>query len=319
MIELTTGINDTGRRLDRILRKALPQYSLSLLHRLLRQKKVMVNGNPVKPNTIIQLNDVIQIHTVVNENIAVNNNNIQVNEKINVKKEQLPQVLWQGSGIVIFNKQPGLATHGTHSLDGLVKSSFSDTLPPSLSFKPGPLHRLDKQTSGAIAFSQSLAGAQLFSRLLHEKKLVKTYLAIVEGCVYREELWQDELIRNKKVQKSFIANGENTKNAVMKVKPLASNDNYTLIEAVIITGRTHQIRVQSAAHGHPLAGDTKYGGKYLPGGNFYLHAWKIDFTALTEIDPPEFPKLVTAPIPETFIACVKLLFDQNTFSKIMNL
>ncbi|MCL2043465.1 MAG: RluA family pseudouridine synthase [Treponema sp.] len=316
MIELVSGVNDAGRKLDRVLRKALPQYPLSLIHRLLRQKKVTINGKPAIHNTIVRDRDVIQINIKVNKQISVNQNFLKVNVN---EITELPEIIWRGVGIIIFNKQPGIATHGTNSLETIVQLYLAGTLPPSLSFKPGPLHRLDKQTSGAIAFSQTLEGARWFSRLLHEKRLTKTYLAIVEGIVCKEELWEDKLIRDKQAQKTYTGNGENSKEAVTVVKPLVFNDNYTLIEVKISTGRTHQIRAQSAAHGHPLAGDRKYGGKKFPDGysmpqshgdDYCLHAWKIECKELAENVPLEFPKLVIAPLPENFTSRINLLFGK---------
>jgi len=242
-------------------------------------------------------------------------------------------ILWYGSGIIIFNKPRGLSTHGPKSLDILVNTWLNETaaLPHSLSFKPGPLHRLDKPTSGLIVFSQTLEGARLFSALLKQRKLEKTYIAIVEGNITKEEvkgkrekskgieygeiIWRDTLDHDKDKHKSFVSPLLPTphsplptpKEAVTTVKTLASNDKYSLIEACITTGRHHQIRAQAAAHGHPLAGDIKYGATPLPGqsrgGGFFLHAWKIRF-----IERPDgFPQEITAPLPEEFQAKIEEL------------
>ena len=294
-IELKAGMNDNGRRLDRILRKALPDHSLSLIHRLLRQRKVQVNGKPVNiPGKQIMQGDLIKI---------------QVQKDITGGKKQekttpapLPEILWQGLGIIIFNKPSGLSTHGPGSLDNLVQIHFASKLSPSLSFKPGPLHRLDKLTSGAIAFSETLEGAKLFSLLLKEHKLEKTYLAIIEGHISKNEIWQDDLTRNKKEQKTYVMSDDNSKSALTIVKPIAYNSLCTLVEARIKTGRTHQIRAQAAAHGHPLAGDSKYGGHPISGAEygFFLHAWKIELCESIE----GFPGLIEAPLPERFLANV---------------
>jgi 23S rRNA-/tRNA-specific pseudouridylate synthase len=100
------------------------------------------------------------------------------------------------------------------------------------------------------------------------------------------------------------------KEAVTTVKTLASNGEYSLIEARIKTGRHHQIRAQAASHGHPLAGDIKYGAKPLPGqtrgGGFFLHAWKINFIEC----PDGFPQDITAPLPEAFQAKIEALFKR---------
>jgi len=371
MIELTAGKDDNDRRLDRILRKALPELSLSLIHRLLRRKKILVDNKPATPNHRIEQGMVIKINasaTHIREQVnqtIVNHKNTLVNEKKISLKKTNPDlrppapVLWQGSGIIVFNKPQGLSTHGPNSLDVIVNDWLSaggaGPLPRSLSFKPGPLHRLDKPTSGAIAFSQTLEGARLFSTLLRERKLEKTYIAIVEGCINDEESWRDTLEHDKDAHKSLIKTGpyslrpplrlkpsrdirhtgaflgapaqphksKNTatpctlgaplpiKQALTTVSTLASNKEYSLIEARIKTGRHHQIRAQAASHEHPLAGDIKYGGKLLPGqsrgGGFFLHAWKITFNECPDL----FPREITAPLPEAFQAKIEALFGKQ--------
>ena len=372
MIELTAGMDDTGRRLDRILRKALPDYPLSLIHRLLRQKKILVDNKPATSNHRIKQGMVIQIiasvnyaQEQVNRNFVnqlkplVNKKNLRKNPVSNTQDSKAAPpvpILWQGSGLLAFNKPQGLSTHGADSLDILVNAWLAEAspLPCSLSFRPGPLHRLDKPTSGIIFFSQTLEGARLFSVLLREHKLEKTYIAIVEGCIKGENIWRDSLEHDKNAHKTFVNSGphslrpplrlkpsrdirhtgaflgapaqpyksKNTavpctlgapllptsKEAFTAIKPLASNDNYSLIEANIKTGRHHQIRAQAASHGHPLAGDIKYGARPLPGqtrgGGFFLHAWKIRFIG----SPDGFPQEITAPLPEAFQSRIEALF-----------
>jgi 23S rRNA-/tRNA-specific pseudouridylate synthase len=133
-------------------------------------------------------------------------------------------------------------------------------------------------------------------------------MAIVEGNVEKEEIWQDKLVRDTEKKKSFISKeNSNDKIAITKVTPLAAKDNYSLIRAEIATGRTHQIRVQAASRGHPLLGDVKYGkaknneqrimNKGLK-ANFYLHAWKLEFLEHS----------IEAPLPQEFRDKIKILF-----------
>jgi len=337
MIELKAGKDDSGRRLDRILRKALPDLSLSLIHRLLRQKKILVDNKPASPNNRIEQGMVIKVYapaihmgnqvnnTIVNYEISMVNKKKSHLRTPNPKPSTLnpilpaalPPILWQGSGIIVFNKPQGLSTHGPQSLDSIVNTwlGSGSPLPHSLSFRSGPLHRLDKPTSGAIAFSKTLEGARLFSSLLRERKLEKSYIAIVEGCIEGEESWRDALSHDKKARKSFVkTHGEivpGAKGAVTIVNPLSSNGRYSLIEARIKTGRHHQIRAQAASHGHPLAGDIKYGAKPLPsqshGGSYFLHAWKI----LCNARPEGFPRVVIAPLPEAFQSQIAALFGKR--------
>jgi len=184
----------------------------------------------------------------------------------------------------------------------MVLSYLAEKLPHSLSFKPGPLHRLDKPSSGIVIFSTGLEGARLFSSLMRERKARKTYLAIIEGEIKKEEIWEDLLERDSGKKKTFVSASQDGKTAITKIKPLAQKRGYSLIIAEIATGRTHQIRAQAASHGHPLAQDRKYGGHNLDGiGNdgFFLHAWKIEF----------LDNKITAPIPKEFKEKIKALFS----------
>ena len=325
-IELITGKDDKGRRLDRILRKALPEHSLSLIHRLLRQGKILVNGMPGRPDMRIQQNAIIQLHIKIPRNFPKKNIARNCGIKMPCIKMpgilmpclKMPSIIWHYSGVIFFNKPSGLAAHGKNSLDSIVKTWLKETLPPSLSFKPGPLHRLDRYTSGVIAFSENLDGAMAFTNLLMEQCLKKKYLAIVEGRLEKEQLWQNDIVRDKAMRKSFVSEDlfagrlfgtdEKAKNAISSVCPIASNGTYSLIEVTITTGRTHQIRVQAACHGHPLAADIKYGGHpFSEKTNFYLHSWKIEFPANQSL----FPREITAPLPQAFLEKTRHLFGRE--------
>jgi 23S rRNA pseudouridine955/2504/2580 synthase len=303
LVELITGENDKGRRLDRILRKALPDHPLPLLHRLLRQKKVLINEKPAKANDRLNTGDKINIPLKKEEK------NLTTITRILPS----PNIIWQGNGLLAVNKPVGLSVHGKDSLDKMVRSFLDDKLPPSLSFKPGPLHRLDKPSSGIIVFSTSIEGARLFSSALQKQKVIKTYLAIVEGKVVKEETWEDCLVRDKNKKKTFVTkiNSKEGKNAVTVIRPLfltsAQRRQYSLITAEIATGRTHQIRVQSAFHGHPLLGDRKYGSK--DSDVFFLHAWKLKYLDIC----------IEASLPQEFLKKVEEIFGKKLLQDFISL
>ena len=336
-MELITGENDKNRRLDRILRKALPGCPLPLIHRLIRQKQVLINGKPGKAQDRLNCGDKILIPSLndIHKNINSQYGKKKYNDVLNPgsrKRKNLKtlSVIWEGRGLLAVNKPAGLSVHGKNSLDTMVLSYLADKLPPSLSFKPGPLHRLDKPSSGIVVFSSSLEGGRLFSSLLHERKIKKTYLVITEGIIEKDKLWQDDLFRDKEKKKTFInvkSDNHMIKNAITKITPLAVSKAYSLIKAEIETGRTHQIRAQAAFHGHPLAGDVKYGGRRIirnfeleirsekrerdkeqiaknresseKKAVFFLHAWKLEFLEYS----------LEAPLPQEFCDIIEVLFN----------
>ena len=239
------------------------------------------------------------------------------------KINKVPEILWEGGGLIAVNKQAGISVHGRDSLDTDVRSYLADKLPASLSFTPGPLHRLDKPTSGIVVFSVNLEGARLFSSLMRERKIKKTYLAIINGALKAEEIWQDDLVRDKTKKKTFVSqknkidNDRCAKEAVTKVTPLMSDNNLTLITAEIATGRTHQIRVQAATHGFPLLGDVKYskerergiirdeelGVRNLKIVDIFLHAWRMEFLDF----------FIEAPLPQTWIPIASRIASTSVF------
>jgi len=319
-LNLTAAADDNGRRLDRILRKALRDLPLSAIHRLLRTGSVLVDGKTAPADFRVQCGQTITV---------------KVSDDFTPEKAQkaqmasgliLPEIiLYEGEGLLILNKPEGITVHGRESLADWVLNYLKPKIPPSLSFRPGPLHRLDKPSSGIIVFSTSLEGARFFSAILRERKVVKRYLAIVEGVIKKGEVWTDELVRDHKRKKTFRAKTgnkipgsadttEQAKTALTRVSPLAYNQNCTLILAVIETGRTHQIRAQAAEHGHPLLGDKKYGslgtkGQAFPASessydnNFLLHAWRMEFPENTPL-----PRSIEAPLSERFREKIRELF-----------
>lgn len=319
-LSLTTGEGDGGRRLDRVLRKALPDMPLSAIHRLLRQGHVLVNGEAAFADFRIQPGQVITLSDMASVPLKA------PNAKARRREDPGLEILFEGEGLIFLNKPAGLQVHGRHSLEELVRSYLVPKLPPSLSFKPGPLHRLDRPTSGVIAFSSGINGARFFSALLRERKIKKQYIAIVEGVIEKAETWQEELVRDSRRKKTFTpdsvkaeAQFRAAKTAITRVTPLMKSKRATLILAEIETGITHQIRAQAASRGHPLLGDIKYGGGSPQGGPaaaghggaFLLHAWRMEFPENARDCFPALPLLIEAPLPENFQGKILKLFGQN--------
>ena len=309
-LNLIAGADDSGRRLDRVLRKALRQTPLSAIHRMLRQGLILVDGSKAGPDRRILAGETITAPIAEYES-ASNKRFAPGGEKNTL---EMPEILYEGSGLLILNKPAGLSVHGRESIDSMVQSYLVPKLHPSLSFRPGPLHRLDRPSSGVLVFSASLDGARRFSAMMREGKIRKQYLAVVEGHLEDTEVWKDKLFRDAKIKKSFTGNSDENnsghakeKAALTRVKALAGNKDYSLVLFEIETGRTHQIRAQAASRRHPLLGDKKYGGGPLSGG-FLLHAWRLYL-------PPPFPPMVEAPLPENFKNKIEKFFDIDSHSQ----
>ncbi len=311
---LTVGQDDHGRRIDRILRKAFKDFPLSFIHRLIRKKQVLINTVPAKMNDRVQQGDILSIKASVEMPEA------RIQQKAAAGLPPLT-VLYENSGLLFVNKPAGTDVHGAESLETLVRSYLADKLPASLSFTPGPLHRLDKPTSGIIAFSKSLEGARAFSEALQTRKIKKYYLALMDGRIEKKELWEDTLYRDHEIKKTLPSNEKGQK-AIMTVHPLISASKYTLGFIELETGRTHQIRAQGSIHRHPLAGDKKYGGSFLQGG-FFLHAVML---SIPSDIIPDLPSVLSAPLPlerksmliTIFGDKIKNLYEKNPHHSILD-
>jgi 23S rRNA pseudouridine955/2504/2580 synthase len=300
-LELRAGDDDGGRRLDRILRKALPDLPLSGVYRLLRKGRVLVDGKRGRPEDKVAPGALIEIP----ENAGIPSPPGKYPADGGFLP--LPDVLWEGAGLLVLNKPAGLPVHGENSLETLVLRYLRETLPPSLSFKPGPLHRLDRPTSGIIVFSTTLEGARNFSALLREGNIKKQYLALVEGNPGEEAVWEDWLLRDREQKKTFPAQepGGEAKKALTRVRTLVSCSACSLAVLEPATGRTHQLRSQAAFHGHPLTGDRKYGGG---GRGIFLHALSLEFASE---GMQGVPRILKAPLPAAFSQEIRYLFGEK--------
>jgi 23S rRNA pseudouridine955/2504/2580 synthase len=295
----TLGPDDAGRRLDRLIRKLLPDTPLGEVYKLFRTGKVRVNGKRVKDQDYRgEPGDELELFGV-NDSASPQPGADVVSALPHV---DIPAIaLFENDDILIVNKPSGLLTHGEESLEESVRAYLFSRQPASLAFRPGPLHRLDRNTSGCLCFSKSLRGAQLGAQAFLERDIDKYYLGICEGRLLAEERWEDRLTRD---EGSLVTRPDpEGKLALTGARPLVSNDRATLALFKLETGLTHQIRAQAALHGHPLWGDRKYGSK--KDGLYYLHCREMGFPeGLRSV----FPASVKAELPPRFARKAEGLF-----------
>jgi 23S rRNA pseudouridine955/2504/2580 synthase len=261
--------NDAGRRLDRILRNYFVEFPLSFINRLLRKKKVLVNGIARSGNYRVAQGDTITVKAA-GENTGPTPPRPAPSE---AEKTRL-RIIYEDDDLLVVDKPRGMLTHGENSLASEVLAYLDGKIPTSLSFHPGPLHRLDRNTSGLVVFGKSLAGSQFFTHALQNGLVRKYYLALADGFIEKEETWEDYLERDKTEKKTYAATHHTAQKALTKIRPIKAKNGMTCIEAEIATGRTHQIRAQCGIHGHPLSGDKKYGGSSQNKG-YFLRAYKM--------------------------------------------
>lgn len=195
------------------------------------------------------------------------------------------QVLFEDNHIIIVNKRSGDITQGDKTgdkpLSDVVKNYIKTKFNKPGNVYLGVVHRLDRPTSGVIIFARTSKALERLNKMLRDKKINKTYWAIVKGCPKKEK---DTLInflkKNPKNNKSSVYQYEisGSKRAVLHYQVIKKLDNYSLLEIDLETGRHHQIRAQLSAIGFPIKGDLKYGfNRSNKDGSIHLHARKIEF------------------------------------------
>ncbi len=322
------GEDDDGRRLDRVLRKALKDIPLSAIHKALRKGDIRVDGKRRSPDYRCSKGESLEcriVHTEAapGEKSAVRSPSLGALDTPVYSGVFPPlDILLEHSKLLFIAKPTGQLVHGAKdSLEAQVKDYLKDSLPASLSFLPGPLHRLDRNSSGVLCFSKSLEGATAFSKALKAGKIGKLYVALVEGRLEGSFRWDDTLTRDSNTHRTMVSSDpglttdKTSKPASMDIETLAAEYSFSLVLIRLHTGRTHQIRAQASFHGYPLAGDIKYGAKNRH-HRFFLHSLRLEFTTpLLE----GLPTAVEAPLPKLFLEIIQKRFSlgaEEVYSKI---
>lgn len=277
---------DINRRIDSFLSEKL-ELSRSKVQKLIKDEKVYVNGKIVSSNYKVKLDDVIEVER-----------EIETFDSNNLVKENIPlNIVYEDEYLLVINKESGMVTHpapgnytGTLVNALLYRFDLTDD-----SIRPGIVHRLDKDTSGLMVVAKDESTLELLSQMIKEKKVKRHYLALVEGLINHETGTIDAPIgRDINNRKKMSVTDTNSKNAVTHFKVLKRYSNNTLVECILETGRTHQIRVHMSYIGHPVVNDPLYNNKKSDEFGQMLHSKSIEFihpitnkSISYEVDPPK--------------------------------
>lgn len=296
---------DFPERIDRFLAKNFSGFSREFCKKLIEKKLVFVNQKTVEPSYKLHKGDIIEIEENFERPVCT-----LEPEKGNI------EILYQDKHIIVVNKPAGIITH---PLPGKTKGSLLNLIlahtslsSTGLPFRPGVVHRLDKDTSGCIVFAiTDFAYLDLVNQF--KKRLVKKiYRVVVEG-MFPEEIQEISLpLSSPKSQGKKVSIRFSGKNSITRFRIIKRTKQFSYIEAMPVTGRTHQIRVSLAFLGHPVVGDIQYGSESPLIKRQALHAYSISFFHPETKKPISF----TAKIPEDFLLLLKNLglIDQNGLS-----
>ena len=286
---------ETGERIDSFL-SGKTEFTRTRIQQLIKEHNITVNGKKTKSSYKIEKDDEIVIEVPEAETTEIKPENIDID------------IVYEDPYIAVINKQAGLVVHPAHghysgTLVNAILYHIKDLSGINGEIRPGIVHRLDKDTSGLIVIAKNDKVHTALTEMFQEKKIRKTYLAILKGKLNKSEgkvvtqIGRDKNDRKKMTVIDDITKG---KTAITNYRVISQNSLFTLVKVNIETGRTHQIRVHMRYLGYPILGDSVYGRKDNEKRQM-LHAYKLEFLHPVTGRQMEF----TGEIPEDFQKALK--------------
>ncbi len=294
MKQFTIGPNDAGQRLDRWLAKALPLLPPALAQKYIRLKRVKVNGRGSKRDARLERGDVLQLY--INDEFF--DAPTPENAFLRVETPRL-DILYEDEHLMLLNKRPGMVVHPddkervntliTHVQAYLYqKKEWSPRWENA--FAPALCNRIDRNTGGIVIAAKTAEALRVMNQKIRDRELQKLYLCVIHGAMEPRQgqlkgyILKDEGRAQVRVLDRPVPGG---RTAVTLYRTLETRNGLSLLECDLITGRTHQIRAQFAAAGHPLLGDGKYGRERDQRRFQALYSYRLKFQFTTDAGPLE--------------------------------
>lgn len=282
-------ITDQTGRLDKVISELDSSISRSRAKKLIDEQHLKVNGEPVKPKYQVKSGDKIQVDSVQPTPISLEPENIPLD------------IVYEDDDVIVVNKPQGMVVHPSpghpdHTLvNALLYHSPLSTI--NGEFRPGIVHRIDKDTSGLLMVAKNDKAHQFFSQQLKAQKNLRKYVALVHGRIKEDSGVVNAPIGRSPKDRKKQAVVSDGRSAITHFEVLERFADYTLVACRLETGRTHQIRVHMKYIGHPIVGDPLYGPrKTIRGNGQFLHAQELGF------EHPRTHQLMifSAPLPPIF-------------------
>lgn len=282
---------ETEARIDKYVSQHT-KLSRTRTQTLIKNQDILVNGKAVKSSYILAIGDHIS-------------GTIPKLHPLKVKPQNLPlDIIYEDADVIVVNKEQGMVVHPApghpdHTLVNALLYHTRDLADSPEGFRPGIVHRIDKDTSGLLMIAKNAQARESLEKQLAQKSNKREYLAIVHGNFTEEKGVINAPIGRSHYDRKKMAVVANGKKAITHFQVLEQFKNYSLIKCRLETGRTHQIRVHLAYINHPVAGDPLYGPKNtLKGRGQFLHAATLGFKhprtgkwlEFTVAPPPIFEK-----------------------------
>lgn len=321
MQELHVTANEAGQRLDKLLVKFLNQAPKSFLYKMMRKKNIVLNGKKCTGNEKLKQGDSIKLF-FSDETIEKFSAGTYVTPK-KEKTNMLP-IIYEDEQVLLMNKPVGVLSQKAKDSDVSAVEILINYLIETnqlskeqfRTFHPSICNRLDRNTSGILVAGKTLPALQEMNRFFKERTIAKYYRCLVKGRVIKNEDYiKGYLVKDQKTNKVSITKKKTEEGVPIETEycVIQSNDEVSLLEVHLITGKTHQIRAHLASIGHPIIGDYKYGDKQI--NEMYrqeyglksqlLHAYRLEMPSsdgsLAYLNDKKF----VAELPDKFIKICK--------------
>jgi 23S rRNA pseudouridine1911/1915/1917 synthase len=281
-------------RIDQFISDELGLISRNQLKQRVRELKI--NGKPVKLSRKIAPQDRVQL-------------DLEAPRKIELVPEEIPlDILYEDARVIVINKPQGLVVHpapGNYTgtlVHGLLH--YREIEAPEEDFRPGIVHRLDKDTSGVLITARDQEAHEFLARQFQEKTTCKVYFALCRGRIEEAEgRVENRLGRSERNRQLFTAVSRGGKTALSNYRVLRRWKQASFVALYPATGRTHQLRVHMRGIGHPILGDPLYGSGEQDGCSLMLHAFSLEIMLPDSTMPSRF----IAPLPPRFGKVIRSL------------
>lgn len=293
MRELVVKKNDANQRLDKFLLKKFKTMPKKMAYMYIRKKCVKVNGKKATPEVMLKENDLLTFY--IKDEFF---DNIQEENYEFLKAPKTLKIIYEDENIILLDKKPGVIVHQDKSyhfdclllrLQHYLYDNGEYNPKEENCFAPALVNRIDRNTGGIVIGAKNAESLRILNQKMKDRELHKFYLCLLINRPKKDNaILSDYLIKNEKTNKVTVLRNEKqgAKKILTKYSVLETNNNLTLCEVELLTGRTHQIRAHMSSIGCPILGDNKYGNKKLNQkyslSKQCLYSYKLSFDFTTD-------------------------------------